>query len=133
MKQGQKTLLTIVLPIVIVVGGLVYLSRSNGTDSGKENVAFAQCLTEHGVKFYGAYWCPHCQAQKKLFGTAAMDAIDYVECALPGDQSKQTQVCIDADIQSYPTWEFADGSRETGELTFRQLADKTGCEAPATE
>lgn len=130
MKQSQKTLLTIAIPAILIIGGLILLSKTNGGNTGKENVAFAQCLTEHGVKFYGAYWCPHCQAQKKLIGTEAMKEIDYVECAIPGNQSQQTQVCVDANIESYPTWEFANGSRQTGEMTFAQLADKTDCELP---
>lgn len=129
MKQSQKTLLTIVLPIIFVVGGLVVLSKTN-QPGGDEYVGFAQCLTERGATFYGAYWCPHCQAQKKLFGSAA-DELNYVECALPGGNSAgQTQVCKDANIQSYPTWEFADGERQTGEMSLSQLATKTGCELP---
>ena len=28
---------------------------------------------------YGAYWCPHCQAQKKVFGES-FQYVPYVEC-----------------------------------------------------
>jgi len=28
-------------------------------------VTFAKCLTENGAKMYGAYWCTHCENQKK--------------------------------------------------------------------
>jgi glutaredoxin len=74
---------------------------------------------------YGAFWCPHCLRQKELFGNS-FDKINYVECSLP-DKSDQTQVCKDAKIESYPTWEFADGSRATGERTLEELGNKAGC------
>jgi hypothetical protein len=40
------------------------------------------------------------------------------------------QICKDKKIESYPTWEFADGSRLNGEITLQQLADKTSCLLP---
>lgn len=89
---------------------------------------FAQCLKEKGATFYGAFWCPHCQAQKRMFGSAASE-LPYTECSTPNGQG-QLQVCIDKGIQQYPTWEFADGSRLTGEVPLAQLAEKTGCELP---
>lgn len=131
MKQSHKTLLTIILPTIVVIGGLVALSKSN-QPGGDEYAPFAQCLTEKGATFYGAYWCPHCNDQKRLFGSA-IDEVNYVECAIPGNQSTQTQECQDANIESYPTWEFADGSRETGVVPLSRLASKTGCELPVTE
>ena len=74
---------------------------------------------------FGAYWCSHCQQQKKLFGSA-WDQVDYIECSLPGGQA-QTEVCIQAKIQSYPTWEFAPNDRLTGKLSLEQLSAKSGC------
>lgn len=91
-------------------------------------VGFAQCLKEKGATFYGAFWCPHCQNQKKLFGNA-VSALPYVECSTP-DAQGQLQVCIDKKIQNYPTWEFADGTRKTGEVPLSELAEKTGCTLP---
>ncbi len=41
--------------------------------------AFAKCITEKGLDFYGAGWCSHCQRQKQLFGEA-MKYINYIEC-----------------------------------------------------
>lgn len=91
--------------------------------------AFASCIAGSGTTFYGAFWCPHCAAQKDLFGSSA-DLLPYVECSLP-DKTGQTQVCIDAKVQSYPTWQFPDGSRLSGEVSLKGLAEKTGCELPA--
>jgi glutaredoxin len=93
------------------------------------NDALAQCLTDKGVKMYGAWFCPHCAAQKEAFGTAFHN-VTYVECAAP-DKS-ELQVCKDAGITGYPTWVFADGKRLNGEQPLATLAEKAGCDAPST-
>ncbi len=90
--------------------------------------AFAQCITEAKATFYGAFWCPHCQSQKKLFGRSER-LLPYVECSTP-DSKGQTQVCIDKKITGYPLWEYADGTRTNGQQTLEQLAEKTGCALP---
>lgn len=90
--------------------------------------AFAQCLTEKGAVFYGAFWCPHCQNQKAMFGKSAK-LLSYVECATP-DGKGRLPICEEKKIEGYPTWEFADGSREAGEVPLRRLAEKTGCALP---
>lgn len=116
--------------VVVIIGALIFV-RSN---SSKEQVnavtqydSFAQCLTDAGAKFYGAFWCPHCQAQKKLFENSKK--LPYIECSTP-DTKGQTQVCIDAKVTGYPTWDFADGSRADGEQTLEELATKTNCLLP---
>ncbi|HWP66689.1 MAG TPA: hypothetical protein VNO26_12325 [Candidatus Limnocylindria bacterium] len=86
---------------------------------------FARCLTQAGARFYGTSWCPHCAAQRALFGTSFRH-VAYVECSVDGtDQT--TAECKQAGVTTYPTWEFADGSRETGTLSLERLAAKTGC------
>ena len=79
-----------------------------------------KALAEHTNSF--------CQAQKKLFGSS-VKLLPYAECSTP-DANAQTQICIDKKIASYPTWEFADGSRLTGEIPLAQLAEKTSCVLP---
>ena len=112
--------------IAVVVGAILFFSLNNG-QPGKLD-SFAQCLNDKGAVFYGAYWCPHCQTQKKMFGKSEK-YLNYVECATPAGD-KRTQECVDKKIEGYPTWEFADGSRESGELALSRLAKKTGCELP---
>jgi thiol-disulfide isomerase/thioredoxin len=85
-------------------------------------------LKDKGAIFYGSFWCPHCQAQKKLFGDS-VKLLPYVECSTP-DGNAQTQICIDKKITGYPTWKFADGSELTGEIPLATLADKTACTLP---
>ena len=110
----------IALIVIAALVGSVFISQQPGRHDG-----FAQCLKDKGATFYGAFWCPHCQAQKALFGRSAK-LLPYVECSTP-DGQRQLQVCQDKQIQSYPTWEFSDGSRINGEATLAQLAEKTGC------
>ncbi|GEM_PF-5252052 len=43
------------------------------------------------------------------------------------DGKGQLQICKQKKIEGYPTWEFADGSRETGEVSLATLAEKIGC------
>jgi len=39
-------------------------------------------------------------------------------------------LCLEKKVDGYPTWDFADGSRVTGEQSLRVLAEKTGCQLP---
>jgi len=124
MKKGTTIFwLTIALLIVGGIAGSVYLKMRPG-----QLDSFAQCIADSGATYYGAFWCPHCQAQNRLFGNSKQ-YLPYVECSTP-DGRGQTDVCIEQEIASYPTWEFADGERFTGELTLAQLSERTGCELP---
>lgn len=116
-----------------IVTGLIVIGGIAGLAFYKQSVPspyepFAQCLTDKGVKMWGAWWCSHCQAQKKLFGTA-FDKVTYNECSTPGKQD-MTPLCKNAGITNFPTWEFADGSRVQGEQSLEELAKKSGCSLP---
>ena len=124
MKSVTIFWLAILALIVIGVGSSFYV----GTKGGKYDT-FAQCLTDKGVIFYGAFWCPHCQATKRLFGASAR-LLPYVECSTP-DAQGQLQKCTDVGVQSYPTWVFPDGSRLTGQQPLATLAEKSQCVLPA--
>lgn len=106
----------VIVPIVLIN----VLSARPGKLDG-----FAQCISDSGAKFYGAYWCPHCLAQKKMFGKSAK-LLPYVECSNP-DKNGQTQICKDAGITGYPTWVFPDNTRLSGEIAMTTLAEKTSC------
>jgi hypothetical protein len=95
-----------------------------------DRIAFAQALTAGGAVMYGAWWCPHCAAQKALFGPGAA-FLPYVEVSNP--DGTRNQIAIEKNITSYPTWEFADLSRVIGEMTFEQLSAKTGIAIPMIE
>jgi hypothetical protein len=84
----------------------------------------AACLTQKGVVMYGAFWCPHCAAQKEAFG-ASFSEVHYVECSNP-DHS-ETQACTDLGVMGYPTWVFPSGVRLEGEQTLETLKGRAGC------
>jgi len=136
MQKQQKTIFFGVLGVLIV--GLVVLAifqNKNSSTSQAESQkydGFAMCLKDKGAVFYGAFWCPHCQAQKKLFGKSAK-LLPYVECSTP-DGNDSTQLCKDKKVEAYPTWELADGTRIPVEnaagVTLETLSEKTGCVLP---
>lgn len=127
--KSNATLYIVVIGVIVVLGLGFVLIRMPKTASGEELVPFATCLKDKGAQFYGAFWCPHCQKQKALFGAAAK-ALPYVECSTADGQGR-LQVCIDKNIEGYPTWIFADGSREVREMTLADLSAKTSCPLPS--
>lgn len=98
------------------------------TSSGESEIALAKHLSQTGAKFYGAFWCPHCQKQKLTFGKEAMQFVPYIECS-PPNRNGQTAACQVAKIEGYPTWEI-NGQRSTGEKSLSELADLTGYQGP---
>ena len=112
---------------IILVVVAVWLLTVQASKPGKLD-EFAKCLGEKGVTFYGAFWCQHCQNQKAIFGKS-QKLLPYVECSTI-DGKGQLQGCIDKEIKSYPTWEFKDGERMTGEISLQNLSDKISCELP---
>lgn len=86
--------------------------------------ALAEHLDDNGAKFYGAYWCPACQQQKRHFGSSA-DRLPYVECTPNGRNGPRAEACDSRDIAQYPTW-IIDGSRLQGVLPPEELARYSG-------
>lgn len=111
---------------IIAIAGLAGFLAMQPEDI--ELKSFAQCIEQSGATFYGAFWCPHCVAQKEAFGDAEK-YLPYVECSTP-DGQRQTEACAEAEIKSYPTWEFGDNTRVSGDQTLEQLAEKTSCSLP---
>jgi thiol-disulfide isomerase/thioredoxin len=101
----QSTFAAFILAVVVLVGGLAFFMSKQASAPSKYD-EFAKALKDRGAEFYGAFWCPHCQTEKALFGNAAR-YLPYIECSNP-DRS-QTPVCTDAKVESYPTWKFKDG------------------------
>ncbi|HYC34343.1 MAG TPA: hypothetical protein VEC13_01275 [Candidatus Paceibacterota bacterium] len=126
MKKETKYIIGALIALVLIVVGISFLDKSSIGESDKYD-SFAMCLSEKGAKFYGAFWCPHCQKQKAMFENS--DKIPYVECSTP-DTKGQLQVCTDKGVKSYPTWILADGSVLEGEIPLETLAQKTSCTLP---
>lgn len=126
--HSSANYLYIAAAAVVVILLIVVANRDRGPSPYD---SFAQCLTEKGVKMYGAWWCPHCSKQKALF-EGSFEKINYIECSAPGSRT-MNQVCKDAGIGGYPTWDFGDGSRLSGEQTLAELSEKTGCTLPTAQ
>jgi len=125
MQTKTKFIIFIAL-VVLIVGGYGIYSALKPLPPSKLD-GFAQCLKASSAEFYGAFWCSHCNDQKEEFGSSKQ-YLPYVECSNP--DNSQTQICVDKGIESYPTWIFADGTKQTGKLSFETLAEKTSCVLP---
>jgi len=125
MKKSSSSLYLYGAAILIVIGFAFYAVKSQTNTASDSLNTFAQCLADKGTKMYGAWWCPHCKSQKDLFGTA-FKKIPYTECSVP-NSSAMNQECKDAGIEGYPTWEFADGTRVSGEQSLENLGKKSEC------
>lgn len=127
MEDKILKLITIGAVVAVLLGGGIYWYIVDASTPGQYDT-LAQCITDSGAKFYGAFWCPHCQNNKKMFGKSAK-LLPYIECSTL-DGNDVLQICKDEDVESFPTWVFSDGARSVGEMTPKQLAEKTGCTLP---
>lgn len=82
--------------------------------------ALAVHLKDSGALYYGAFWCPNCQKQRRLFGRAE-EALPYVECSPNGRTGAAAFECASQGIESFPTWVIR-GERHLGLLTPDELA-----------
>lgn len=138
MKNSWASFVLICAIVLAVAGGAIYLNRvktrqansnqNNQTQDELDTSAdqdtkykedLAKYLTEKGAVLYGAYWCPHCNDQKDLFGDAAK-YLNYVECDSRGENANPDE-CIARDVQSYPTWIYQD-QQYTGTQSLSRLA-----------
>ena len=120
---GRAALAAVV--ILVLHGNYVAPQAEPTGPEDPQTRALAEHLTEKGVLFYGASWCPHCQEQKRIFGASA-SRLPYIECSPAGPNTPQAPSCSRAGIQSYPTW-IIDGRAYVGEvMSLAQLANTTG-------
>jgi uncharacterized membrane protein len=117
----------IALAGVIVVALHAGYTAPEEADLGPEDPAvraLAEYLSDQGVLFYGASWCPHCQEQKRLFG-ASVKRLPYVECNLAGPNAPQSSACTQAGVSTYPTWIIGDRRIVGQVMTLADLAAAT--------
>ena len=126
-KSGPRWLWVGLILLVVVTAWVAYYFLYNRKPVSTLDT-FAQCLKAKGTKMYGAWWCPHCEDQKQMFGYA-FQYVPYVECS-PEGQRTMNDTCKQAGIKGYPTWQFADGSRVEGPQPLDVLGQKTGCKLP---
>jgi glutaredoxin len=119
-----------------LAGGAIALSRSmtesqiqaaapTTVQTKPAVTALARHLKKVGAKMYGAYWCPHCNHQKEVFGEATFKAyIAYIECAEDGANANP-KLCRAKKISGFPTWEIK-GKFYPGTQSLEELADLSG-------
>lgn len=126
----KSVIIGVVLLVLFVIGVLGYGAYSASQPAKYE--AFAECMVQKQVKFYGAFWCPHCAQQEADLQMTREHLASiglYFECSTPDGQG-QTQTCTDIGISGYPTWVLPDGTRLNGVQTLAALASSTGCTLP---
>jgi glutaredoxin/phage tail protein X len=94
-------------------------------NSSPAAIELARHLKQIDAKMYGAFWCPYCTEQRRLFGRQAFNLyINYIECAPEGYQS-QPEVCKTEKIEGYPTWKI-NGKTYMGVQSLEELAKLSG-------
>ena len=89
------------------------------TVSSEKSLNLAKRIKDLDGTMYGAYWCSHCNNQKKILGSEAMKIVGYVECDTDGMNSRKA-LCLEKQIRGYPTWEL-DGNLFPGEKNIDEL------------
>ena len=101
-------------------------STASGANTTQPSTSRQKDLARHlklkGAVVYGAWWCPHCNSQKELFGVEAIELLPYVECD-KDDAGRQR--CQQAQIRAYPTWDL-NGERRLGVLSLEELEQWSG-------
>src|SRR3989344_2246572 len=64
--QNNGILIAVGILVIILLGGAVSYFSYQETAGPSIYDGFAQCLKDKEVTFFGAFWCPHCQAQKNF-------------------------------------------------------------------
>ena len=121
-RKSRKKILFYSIALIII-GGLIYYGIYTSAQPGKYD-DFAKCLTENNVKEYGAFWCPKCAEQKKLFGKS-FKYVTYIECDARGDNA-QPELCQRNGIRGYPTWQIGNEFIQ-GVQTLETLSELTNC------
>jgi len=93
------------------------------TVSSKEKINFAKYLSDNNIVMYSAYWCPHCNDQKQLFGKKAVEELTIVECAKDGKDNKH-ELCQEKRIEGFPSWEI-NNEIYSGTMSLDELAEMT--------
>lgn len=114
--------------LTLSIASVLLLSACGGEPQDGQYAELAQCLTKKDVKMYGAFWCPHCESQKKMFGDD-FRYVTYVECD-PRGENGDREACLAAGVERYPTWVFPGQEPVIGEQEPAALAKKANCEVP---
>ena len=134
----------LIVAFTVLIGGLIWsnqvdparaneINTSNEkvsppitTISTQEKINFAKYLSDNKFVMYSAYWCPHCNDQKQLFGKEAVNKLIIIECAKDG-KNNEYKLCQDKGIEGFPSWEI-NNEIYSGTRSLRELAQMTNYE-----
>ncbi len=141
--RGKLVFRVVLVALVVSLGGLGWAAavdrpadQGGGrgvplpvtTTSSTEAVALAKHLTASGAVMYSAWWCPHCNDQKQLFGQEASAQLKVIECA-PDGRNSQKALCDTKKIEGFPTWEI-NGQLDSGVKSLAELARLSAYSGP---
>ncbi len=116
--------------MVLVLFTVIIATACSAQYSTEQLDSFATCIAKTDTKVYGAFWCPNCARQKKLFKNGWNILVDkgvYVECD-PRGENPQPDLCIEKKVEKYPAWEFGDEKDLIVQIfEINELAKLTGC------
>ena len=128
-KNKNSIIAILVIVALTILVSVVFLSKNNVSVPSQLD-DFAKCLADKKITMYGAYWCAHCQNEKKAFGSS-FKFVPYVEC------TEDTQKCLADGIEVYPTWILPasstgglNGQKLVGEQGIKKLSEASGCPLP---
>lgn len=125
----HTAVLTVCVLVIVVIGSSAFQSDTVDFEddatirANSFQIGLAKYLNKNGAKMYGSYKCPHCNAQKALFGDASK-YVDYVECD-PTGPDPRPNLCFSRGIMNYPTWEI-NGKYYEGAKTLSELSQLSG-------
>lgn len=118
MKNNKTAIVILGIAVVIVAMIGIYYYRTGNVPNGQYD-NFAKCLALKSAVMYGAYWCPHCQNEKKAFGSS-FQYVKYVECGY------DSSACVAKGVEAFPTW-FVGNQKYVGEQGIDGLSRISGC------
>ena len=116
----------------ILSGSLAASAEWKGTvgeplrDSSGKAFRLAEHLRLIGARFYGSWSCPACFKQMNLFGKQGGALVHYIECKQEEKRPQQAQLCREAGIKAYPTWELPNGEQREGIQSIEELSSWSG-------
>ncbi len=116
-------------PVAVSDSGNGLIGQPEG-EPEQDLVAFAKALDAAGVQFFGAAWCPFCTEQKQLFQDGGR-FLPYIE--VTGPDRQLNTIGISEEIETFPTWEFQDGTRLTRVQSLATLSQRSGVAIPTSE
>ena len=127
-KGSRKPLFFGFFILILILITVIYAANRGATNPGEYD-AFAQCIVDSGAKMYSAWWCGHCQEQKKDFGNSfkIIEANGgHVECS-PGGSKVISDFCKSQGVTGTPSWILKNGTLLRGRQNLFVLAQKTRC------